>query len=88
MEFNVIIDNGNVLEGDVPLFFAENEPENLVFSKSKDMWELLTELKLFPSKSQARKDPKWGKIPEIPKGFNEFEFGKKKIKVFIFNPSL
>lgn len=87
-EFNVIIKNQFFQEGDIKLFFAEETPPNLrEMPEGTDMWTVLAELGLFPSKSQARKDPKWGKILEVPKGFNEFIFGKKKIKVFIFNPS-
>jgi hypothetical protein len=88
MEHNLLINNDNVLEGDIELFFAEPEPENFqIIPAHFDMWDLLAHLKLFPSKSQARKDQNWKHVLEIPKGFNEFTIGKLKHKIFIFNPS-
>jgi hypothetical protein len=86
-EFNIIVNNENVLDGDIKLFWGEENPPNLIWiDPSWDMWDLLAHLKLFPSKSQVRKDPKWGAITAIPLGWTEFQFGKKRIAVSIFNP--
>ena len=87
MEHNILINNNKVLSGDVELFFAESNPENFqILPDSFDMWDILAHLKLFPSKSQARKDSKWKNVTEVPKGFNKFTIGKLKTEVFIFNP--
>lgn len=85
-EFNIIVETPSFRESDIPLFFGEENPPNLIrISANTNMWELLSLLKLFPSKSQARKDPKWGSMLEIPAGWSEFQFGKKRIGVFMLN---
>lgn len=83
-EFNIIVETENFRESDILLFFGEENPPNLIrIPESFDMWDLLVELSLFPSKGQARKDGKWGKFLEIPNGWSEFSFGKKRIGVFV-----
>ncbi|MDE2425664.1 MAG: hypothetical protein KGO96_07140 [Elusimicrobia bacterium] len=78
------MDNGNIHETDFNLFdLKENEP--IVFVKhNTSMIDLLVELGLFPSKGQARKNW-WGPV-ELPDGWFQFSFGKRKIDIAIWNP--
>tara|TARA_Y100000310_G_C20593346_1_gene769240 strand:- start:1178 stop:1357 length:180 start_codon:yes stop_codon:yes gene_type:complete len=50
-----------------------------------DIFDLLVNIGLFPSKSQARKN--WKREKEIPAGFSDFpNLGKKKLRMTILNP--
>lgn len=85
-EYNIIVENELFLESDILLFFAEENPPNLIrIPADFTMWDLLVKLEFFPSKSQIRKNPKWNKFQEIPKGYNELSIGKKKVQLFILN---
>lgn len=85
-EFNIIVENSEFRESDLLLFFGEQSPPNLIrIPADSNMWDLLAEAGLFPSRSQARKDPKYGSMLKIPDGWSEFKFGRKKVDVFVLN---
>ena len=77
---NIVIQNGFVLNTDIPTLFG-NEP--VVNSQAPNLETLMVELGLYPSKSKAIKD---GRRGPIPLGFTEFKATKKQ-KVWIWNPS-
>lgn len=85
-EYNFIVLNGRNVEGDDVLFF-HGEPISFIASETT-FPELLVSLGLFQSKGQVRKDIKWGKLNAIPYGFNQFEIGKLKTLLSIYNPGL
>lgn len=88
MEFNFVVENSFLKEGDFALFFGEekeNIPNLQMLHEEATVWDVLVMANIFPSKSQARKDARF-KNGEIEKGMTELVVGKKKTKIFIFKP--
>lgn len=81
MEVHVLL--GNWLESDKDLFFGPLKGnEVFITPSSQRMANLLVELNIFSSNSQARKA---GWNDDIPKGYSEWEIGKLRTKIFIVN---
>lgn len=88
MEFNFAIKNNFLLENDIRLFFGEDENQIVNFEwleENATIWEVLVKAGIFPSKGQARKDPRF-KDGNIAEGVTDFVVGKKKTRIFIFKP--
>lgn len=77
---NIIVDNGNVLESDVPILYKDEE---VLWVEPKPLPNLLAELGVYKSTSQARKA---NRVGEIPDGYTEYK-ASKKVKLFIWNPT-
>lgn len=80
---NILIDHPNITDSDVEAVFGEGE-EVMRLPRGSTMIDVLVAVKAFPSKGQARKN--WHGPLDIPAGFNEFEVGKKRRRLFIHNP--
>ena len=84
-EFNFCIDNGNLF-GDESHRLFNDEPVT-VLPNGTDFHDILVLLGVFPSKSQVRKDPKWGSQQEIPEGFTTWHrVGKLRLRIDILRP--
>jgi hypothetical protein len=87
--FDVIVDSGNVIPGDIETIFGNDEnpnpPVNFIKSNQFTMLDLVWELGVFPSKSQMKKN--WNGPLLIPDGFSEFTVGKFKKMLTIWNPT-
>lgn len=83
-EFNFAIDNGNLF-GDESTRLFEGQPVSVV-PEGTTFQHLLVRLGIFNSASQARKDPKWGKL-KLEEGFLDFrEVGKLRLRISVINP--
>jgi len=80
---NIIVDNGNVWDGDKELIFGDEEAVRV--SPNTTIFDLLIMIEAFPSKNQAKKNWKHGST--IPSGFSEFFIGKLKRHLVIWNPT-
>lgn len=80
MDINILLNNDNVQPQDLEYIFS-NEPTQTVVSEN--LTDLVCELGLFKSKSQARKA---GRVGDIPVGYSEYK-ANKKTYLFIWNPS-
>lgn len=80
MDINIIIQSENVHESDSALLFGD---EPVVLSRAKDLTDLVVELGLYKSKSQARAA---NRIGDLPTGWAELR-GNKKTFLFLWNPS-
>ena len=82
MEFNILIGDG-VLETDKELFFGplNSMDKFLKFPISHRFPQLLRELGIFPSTSQAIKNG-WDK--DIPDGFSTWKIGSNKNRKYIY----
>lgn len=81
MEFNFIF---NIEETDKKLFFGPLKEEDQ-FIKIEEHWtmaNILVHVGIFKSLTQARKN---GFANDIPVGFSDKHFGKKKIRIAILN---
>lgn len=84
---NIIIISERVLDRDRELLFPDEEIVFTIRSDNpivRDMLDVLVLMKVFPSRSQARKNWK-GSIP-FPTGWNEWFLGKKKRHLCLWNP--
>ena len=82
-DFNIVILNENLLTKDIPLLFGE-ETVNMI-SPDVDMFQLLVDIGLFQSRSDAKRN--WNKSGrEIPNGFSEFKLSKGG-RLTIWNPT-
>jgi hypothetical protein len=82
---NYVIDNGHVEDDDIEMLFGEEDVELL--DPTVDMLDVLVRAKVFPSKGRARKNG-WQGREDIPPGWTEFTIGKRKHKIFIWNPAI
>lgn len=97
MDFlNVIVENGNIQDGDEELLFGpmEHECSGCSFCRKQDvmrvlpstnMIDLLMEIGAFKSRGQAKKN--WKNSIDIPSGWSEFFIGKVKRHLCIWKPS-
>tara|TARA_R100000808_G_C2151839_1_gene161009 strand:- start:2662 stop:2970 length:309 start_codon:yes stop_codon:yes gene_type:complete len=86
-EFCFIVDNDFRVGDEHELFFQCPAEDVTVLPETATMLDVLVQVGIFKSKSQARKDPKWGKNLEIPQGFTHFpKLGKKRRDVAILRP--
>lgn len=76
---NVVIKQSKWTERDLRCLFGD---EDVIFSEATSVTDLVVELKLFKSKSQARAA---GRIGDIPSGWAEFK-GNKTTTLWIWNP--
>lgn len=83
MEHNFIIMNDNNDPRDIELFF---DNEDVTFVPGGDMFDILVQVGIFPSRSQARKN--WIKTGrEIPDGFTDIQkVGKQWHRITILKP--
>lgn len=79
---NVIVNGPNVREGDTALLFGD---EPVHFTNARDLPNLLKELGIFPSTSEARRA---GRDGPIPAGFTDAFKASKIRKLWIWNPTL
>ena len=77
---NVVIDNGNVLETDIPTLFGD---EPVLVVKPMTLQELMVVVKAYNSKTKAIQ---CGRSGEIPSGFTKFK-ANKILTLWIWNPS-
>lgn len=77
---NIVIDNGNVLPGDIFTVFGLAE---VLVLPPMSLPDLMVKVKAYPSKSKAIQA---GRSGEIPQGFTEFK-ANKKLTIWIWNPS-
>jgi len=98
MDFlNVIVENGNIRDGDEELVFGPDRHDGCIgcprckkeevmrVPATTTIFDLLVMLGAFPSKGQARKN--WQHGAEIPPGFSEFRVGKLRRLLTIWNPT-
>lgn len=78
---NIIVKNKNVLPTDQATLF-EDEPVVFVEEGTKYP-NMLVELGLMPSTSQARRN---GRVGDIPSGWNVVK-GNRKVVLYIWNPT-
>ncbi len=84
-ERNFIINNEHIVGDEQELFF-QGEPVKYL-DKNSDMFDILVNMGVFNSKSDARKDLKWGKIKDIPYGFTRIcDIGKRRMELCILKP--
>ncbi|CAL9991826.1 hypothetical protein VPHD479_0329 [Vibrio phage D479] len=81
MDINIVVDNEFVQPTDAPTLF-DDVPLTII-PASFTMTDLVVELGLFKSKSQARKA---GRVGPIPTGWSELK-GNKKTFLFVWNPT-
>lgn len=77
---NVVISWSPYTHRDLEIVFPD---EDVVFVNSTNMTDLVCELGLYKSKSQARDA---GRLGDIPTGYNQIK-GNKKTTLYIWNPS-
>jgi len=78
---NIIVNSEFVQEHDRNILFGD---EPVHFTDAKDLPNLLVELKIFKSTSQARQANRKGSIPF---GFTDEFKASKKSRIWIWNPS-
>jgi hypothetical protein len=76
---NVVIKNSKWTKRDLRCLFGD---EDVIFSEANNITDLVVELKLFRSKSQARAA---GRVGDIPLGWTEFK-GNKTTTLWVWNP--
>jgi hypothetical protein len=83
-DVNIAVRN-EAFDDSLAAILFSGEPFEIVDPET-DMWSIVTEMGLFPSKGQARKN--WNKTgQEIPTGFTELEkLGKLNHTLTIWNP--
>lgn len=77
---NIVVGSSPFTERDIELLFGG---ESVITTDAANLTDLVAELGLFSSKSQARKA---GRVGDIPKGWTEMK-GNKKTHLWIWNPS-
>lgn len=77
---NVVIASSSYTHRDLELLF---DNEDVIFSNTTNITDLVCELGLYKSKSQARSA---GRVGDIPTGFTEYK-GNKVTTIWIWNPS-
>lgn len=77
---NVVIDNGNVLDTDIPTLYGA---EDVIISSAKNLTELCTSLGLYKSKSECVRA---NRVGPIPSGWNVFK-GNKTTTLYVWNPT-
>lgn len=77
---NIVIDNGNVLDTDIPTLYGE---EDVITSSSKNLTDLCVSLKLYKSKSECVRA---GRVGPIPPGWNVLK-GNKTTTLYVWNPT-
>ena len=86
-EFCFIVDNPFRVGDEHELFFQCPAEDVTVLPETATMLDVLVQTGVFSSKTQARKDPKWGKNLEIPEGFTHWDkLGKRRNIVSLFRP--
>lgn len=85
-EYNIVIRNENFREGDVKLFFGDENEEIKWFDSSSNMWSILVNLGFFDSMKQCRHSQGWKDRRDVPPGWSETHVGREKTRLFIFNP--
>jgi len=86
-EFCFVIDNGNLVGDEHEIFFQCRKEDITVLHAEASMADVLVHCGVFRSKSQARKDQKWGKKLDINPGFTHIpSLGKKRRNIAIFLP--
>ena len=86
-EFNFVIDNGQLrgLEGKD----AFGDELFQILPAGTDFWDILVQLGVFSSKSQAKRDPRWGTMQVIPEGITDIKrIGKLRLRFTIFKPCI
>lgn len=83
-DINVVVDNGHIDESLLDAMF--DGEDFIIVSADRDMFGILAEAGLFPSRSQAMKN--WKRTgPEVPDGFTHIEgIGKKRNSIAIWKP--
>jgi hypothetical protein len=82
---NVVVKRSAWTERDIELLFGdlEGNVETVHFTEAQDLPNLLKELGIFPSTSEARRAGRGGPIPE---GWTEMKASKKRM-LWIWNPT-
>lgn len=78
---NVIVNGPHVKDNDAELLFGD---QPVHFTSAKDLPNLLKELGIFPSTSEAKRA---GRDGPIPKGFTDAFKASKIRKLWIWNPT-
>ncbi len=77
---NIVIDNGNVRDSDIPTLYGDEE---VIRTTETDIPRLLVQCGIYKSTTQARNAGRQGKVPD---GWTEFKASKKR-RLFIWNPT-
>jgi len=84
-ECNFIVLNEHLVGNEIEAFFDGEAVEWI--EPETTMWDLLVRCGIFPSKSQARKAPKWKNAGETPKGWTDHQrIGKFNIRITVLSP--
>ncbi|CAM0061813.1 hypothetical protein VPHF86_0259 [Vibrio phage F86] len=77
---NIIVNNGFVQASDKETLFGD---EDVMIVEPMSLTDLVCQLGLFKSKSQARQS---NRVGDIPSGYSEFK-GNKKTPLYVWNPT-
>lgn len=86
-EFNFLVDNGQLRGKEGSDAFGEEPFE--VLPIGTDFWDVLVHMGIFTSKSQAKKDPRWGAMQTLPEGITDIKrIGKLRLRITVFKPCI
>lgn len=77
---NVVVKSSPWTQNDLDILYGD---EDVIFVDDVPLPNLLKELKVVKSTSEARKN---GRVGDIPKGWTEYK-ASKKVMLWIWNPS-
>lgn len=77
---NIVVSESTWTQRDISCLFGD---ESVIFTDAKNLTDLVVDLGLYKSKSQARSA---GRVGEIPKGWSEIK-GNKTTTLWIWNPT-
>lgn len=80
-DYNVLVNR--FLVGDEAELFFCGEYVNVI-SPQVTFLDVLVACGIFPSKGQARKN---GYSPEIPAGISDIYIGKRRVRIYLLNPT-
>lgn len=83
---NVIIKDSAWIPEDIPVLFGDRNGnvEDVVFAESTELPQLLRELGVFKSASEARRA---GRTGPVPPGWTDQFKASKKVRLWIWNPT-
>lgn len=79
---NIIVKNSKWTPHDVNFLFPTDEPKH--FTECNTIEDLMVELDIYPSKSKARQT---GRVGPIASGWSEIKANKRRLTLYIWNPS-
>ena len=82
LDYNVLVSNGNLVGDEAELFFS-GEYLNVI-GIDEDFFDILVRAGIFTSRNNARKN---NFKAEIPPGITEIYIGKRRVRIYILNPT-